>query len=112
MSGSGAEKLIIVLTTTANEAAAGRIARSVVEAGLAGCVQILPAIKSIYAWKGEIIVDGECLLLLKTTEQAYSRLEAHILAIHEYETPEIVAIAAEKVTAGYMQWLLATVKSS
>lgn len=102
-------ELLIVLTTAANEDDATEIARSVLGTGLAACIQIIPRIRSLYLWKGEIADEAEVLILVKTSAAAYQALEEHIRSIHKYEIPEIVAIAAENVSESYFKWLTSTI---
>ena len=58
--------MLIVLTTVSESREAETLARKIVEAKLAACVQILPPIISVYSWKDEIEKDSEILLLIKT----------------------------------------------
>lgn len=97
--------MLIVLTTTATADKANSLANGLVESRLAACVQILPKMTSVYAWEGKIAKDSEHLLLIKTLPEKYEAVEKYILDHHSYETPEIVAIDAEKVSAGYLKWL-------
>ena len=96
---------ILVLTTVPNEDEAQTLARKIVEARLAACVQILPPMKSVYSWKDEIQTDAENLLLIKTLREKYAELERFIQANHSYDVPEIVALSADKVSENYLGWL-------
>lgn len=96
---------IVVLTTVANGVEAETLARQIVAAKLAACVQILPLMKSIYVWENQIQTEPENLLLIKTLSENYDALERFILANHSYDVPEIVALSAEKVSDGYLGWL-------
>jgi periplasmic divalent cation tolerance protein len=91
--------------TAANREEAGRIARALVEAKLAACVQILPPIESIYYWKGEYTHDSEVLMLAKTTRGRFAELEASVRGLHSYETPEIIALPIIEGSADYLKWL-------
>ncbi len=97
--------MLIVFTTTASKQDAAEIAKKAVGQKLAACVQIVPAIESVYEWKGEVKVDTECLLLLKTNEQTFPQLEAFLKDHHPYDIPEIVAVSADKVSDDYSSWL-------
>lgn len=97
--------MLIVLTTTPNAEEAETLARKIIEAKLAACVQVLPAMKSVYFWKGAVQTDAENLLLIKTLPEKYDALEKFIREHHSYDVPEIVALAAEKVSADYLDWL-------
>lgn len=96
--------LIVVLTTVPNVEEAETLARKIVESKLAACVQILPQIKSFYFWEGALQKDAEYLLLIKTLAGKFPALEKFIKENHSYETPEIVALAAENVSKNYLDW--------
>jgi periplasmic divalent cation tolerance protein len=93
----------IVLTACSADAAS-RIAEALVGAKLAGCVQRLP-IESTYRWKGEVETAAEVLLLIKIRAADYGAVEQAILALHDYETPEIIGLPVERGFAGYLSWL-------
>lgn len=95
----------IVLTTAPTTDEAESLANGLVESRLAACVQILPKMTSIYSWEGKIEKAEEHLLLIKTLSEKYEAVEKFILDHHSYDTPEIVAIESEKVSAGYLKWL-------
>jgi len=96
---------IVVLMTSASADEAGRIAEMLVEKRLAACVQILPEMRSIYLWKGEIARDQELLLLAKTVRSNFAALEREVRAVHSYQTPEIVAVTMTEVSFDYLNWL-------
>ncbi len=97
--------MLIVLTTTPTSEEAESLANGLVESRLAACVQIVPKMTSVYEWEGKIERSDEHLLLIKTLPEKYEVVEKFILDHHSYETPEIVAIDAEKVSSGYLKWL-------
>ena len=97
--------MLIVLTTTSSTEEAESLATGLVESRLAACVQILPKMTSVYAWEGKVEKESEHLLLIKTLPEKYKAVEKYILDRHSYDTPEIVAIDAEKVSDGYLKWL-------
>jgi periplasmic divalent cation tolerance protein len=99
------EEFIQVTTTTAKKEDAERIARTLVEARLAACVQILGPITSIYRWKGKIETEEEWLCLIKSSRSRYGAIEEMILSLHPYETPEIVASEIIAGSSGYLGWL-------
>ena len=91
--------------TAATAEEAERIASMLVEARLAACVQILPSIKSVYRWKGEIVRENEVLLSAKTTREKFAELDRAVRAIHSYETPEIIALPIAAISDAYLEWL-------
>ncbi|HEX3279907.1 MAG TPA: divalent-cation tolerance protein CutA [Pyrinomonadaceae bacterium] len=102
---------IAVFITAANKDEASRLAEMLVERNLAACVQILPAIESIYRWQGKIERQPEVLLIAKTLAAKFADLEREVRAIHSYETPEIVAVPLTALSEPYRQWLNANVVS-
>jgi periplasmic divalent cation tolerance protein len=98
-------EIILVLTNLPDRESAGRIARLLVEARLAACVNVFAPCSSTYRWRGSIEVADEIPLLIKTTVSAYARVESLILAQHPYELPEIIRVPLETGLAGYLQWV-------
>lgn len=96
---------LVVLTTVETVRDGERLAELLVEGAYAACVQVLPPMTSIYRWEGSIERASECLLLIKTTQAAYPRLEAAIKDHHTYKTPEILALGVEAGAENYLQWL-------
>ena len=69
-------------------------------------MQIGGPIDSSYWWNGRIETSREFLLTIKTRRDLFPRLEQAILKLHPYEQPEILALSAGEVTAGYLKWLV------
>src|SRR5829696_8727465 len=97
--------MLVVLTTTPDAEEAESLARKIVAARLAACVQVLPPMKSFYFWEGAIQSDSEQLLLIKTLPEKFDELSDFIQSNHSYSVPEIVAVRAEKVSESYFKWL-------
>ncbi len=98
-------KEFVVLCTVPKINLAKKIAESLVTKKLAACCNILPQVTSIYAWKGDIYHDDEVVMLIKTSGEKYSRLEARIKSLHSYEVPEIIALEIKKGSAEYINWI-------
>ena len=82
----------VVFITASSQEEAQRIARTLVEERLAACVNILPGIRSVYRWKGQIHEDPEVLLTAKTAGQMLDPLIQRVKQLHSYEVPEIIAL--------------------
>lgn len=98
--------VLLVLVTVPNRSVGEQIASALVKECLAACVNIIPDVTSIYRWRGEINVDPESLLLIKSRAGVLDRLKAAVITLHPYELPEIIAV---KVTAGledYLNWIV------
>ncbi len=97
----------IVLTTAANIDEARNLARTLVEEHLAACATLIPAVESIYRWKGQLESSSETMLLLKTGAEQLPALENRLHALHTYETPEFLVLPVEAGSPGYLQWMFA-----
>ena len=95
----------IVLTTCPDAACAERIARALVEEGLAACVNILPPMRSIYKWKGKIEDASEQLLVIKSTLARFPAIRDRLRSLHPYELPEIIAVPIADGLPEYLAWL-------
>ena len=96
---------IVALSTVNSPEAAERIARALVEQGVAACVNVVPGVTSYYRWKGALEKDAEILLVIKARAEAFEALKAALLAIHPYEVPELVAIPIGSGHQPYLDWL-------
>jgi len=102
----------IALTTADNPREAGQLARTLVEEGLAACATLIPAVQSIYRWKGQVESATETLVLLKTGADQIAALEARLLELHSYETPEFLVLPVESGSAAYLEWLQGSLRHS
>jgi periplasmic divalent cation tolerance protein len=102
---------LLVLSTVQGAADAERIARALVEQGLAACVNIVPGVTSIYRWKGEVQAEAERLLLIKTGAPRFEALCQALVALHPYELPEVIALPLQAGHAPYLAWLDESVRA-
>ncbi len=99
------ESVLLVMTNMPDAASAERLARSLVEARLAACVNCLPGVRSVYHWQGKIEQAEETTLLIKTVQGRYAELEAAIRQAHPYQVPEIIAMPPTAGWPPYMAWI-------
>lgn len=118
---------VLVLTTTADDASARALSRTLVEERLAACVT-RAAVRSVYRWEpaaadaaadgrgaGDaraaampVCEDDEVLLVVKTSRARVDDVERRILELHAYECPEVVRVVPEHVEPSYLAWLLSS----
>lgn len=99
------EDYVQVFTTVGKKEAAEKIAKTLVEKRLAGCVQIVGPIVSTYWWKNNVETAEEWLCFIKSMKKFYPELEKVIKGVHPYETPEIIAVPIISGSKEYLQWL-------
>lgn len=84
--------LVFVYVTAPSETVADGIAEALVGERLAACANILPGMRSVYRWKGEIARDREVVLIAKTRAERLPAITRRIKELHPYEVPCIVAL--------------------
>lgn len=98
---------LLILTNLPDAASAQALALQLVERKLAACVNILPAVQSVYRWQGVVEQASETTLLIKTTAARYAELETVIKAAHPYALPEIIALPIVAGLPAYLDWITA-----
>jgi len=96
---------IVVFMTAPNPDAAVQIADAIVGEELAACCSILPGLRSIYMWKGEMYDEHEVLCIIKTRAELFEGLKKRILEMHSYEVPEIIAVDIKAGHGDYLKWI-------
>ena len=95
----------IVFCTCPDPESAEALARRLVEAAQAACVNIVPGLRSVYLWKGTLETETEQLLIIKTRVDAYAALEKTIRAHHPYEVPEVISVPVDAGLPAYLAWI-------
>jgi periplasmic divalent cation tolerance protein len=98
------EYLLVSITASSAEEAE-RIAKALVQERLAACVNIVPAITSVYRWQGEIHRDSEVLLIAKSRLELFESLVARVKELHSYQVPEIIALPIVAGSKAYLNWI-------
>jgi periplasmic divalent cation tolerance protein len=94
--------LQLVLCNCPDIASAEQIATQLLELRQAACVNLLPAVQSIYHWQGQLARAEEIMLLIKAPPALFDAISKTICSLHPYTVPEIIAIP---VVAGFMPYL-------
>jgi periplasmic divalent cation tolerance protein len=102
---------IIIFCTAGSTEEAQKIAERLVSAHLVACVNIVPAIRSIYWWNQSIQEDTEVLMMMKTEREKFADVEGMIRSLHSYEVPEIISVPLENGSQGYLKWLESSLNS-
>lgn len=100
-----AEKILLALSTFPDPEAAREISNQLVSGSFAACANILPAIESIYRWKGEIETGNETLVLFKLSENRQSAFQDKLRSLHPYDIPEIIFVPVAGGLSEYLEWV-------
>lgn len=98
------DSIIVVMVACGSEDEAQRIARLLIEAHLAACVNIIP-VRSIFEWDGKIEDQSERLLLIKSMKSRFDQIRDMVKANHSYELPEIIAVDIASASEEYTDWI-------
>ncbi|MCM8824491.1 MAG: divalent-cation tolerance protein CutA [Candidatus Omnitrophica bacterium] len=101
----------LVVLVTIPRKKAKFLAKKLLEKRLCACVNITN-VESFFWWKDKIEEEKESLLIIKTKENIYPRLEKTIKTNHPYTVPEIIAIKIDKINKSYLQWLIGEVDAN
>ncbi len=98
-------EFVLVLSTAGSPKEAQELARRILEEKLAGCINLVPKIRSMYWWKGRVEEASEVLLLIKTRRSALKNLSHFLKRHHSYELPELIALPILWGDPAYLKWL-------
>ena len=100
------DDVLLAFCTCPDEAVALSLAATLVDEGLAACVNLLPGVRSIYLWQGQRQSDDEVLLLIKTAAARFPELAARLRELHPYDLPEIMAVPIRHGLPDYLNWVI------
>lgn len=95
----------VIYVTTPSKEVAIELGGKLVEARLAACVNILPAMTSIYEWQGTLHRDDEAVLIVKTSQSRIEEVMREIKSSHPYDCPAIFSWSPETVEPTFLQWI-------
>ncbi len=98
-------KLTFVYITCKNKEEAIFIGKSLVESKLAGCINILDQMTSIYEWEGKLEINEEAILIAKTNETLFDEIISHVKKNHSYTVPCVLSIPIQNGNEEYLNWL-------
>ena len=101
---------VVILVTSSNRRECRKIARHLVKARLAACVNIMQPIESIYRWEGQVEEEKEYLLFIKSTRNLFPEIRKEILTLHSYKVPEVICLPIVDGSQAYLHWLGESVK--
>ncbi len=100
------EDCIIVMMTAPSGEDGAEIGKKLIEERLVACCNIVPAVRSLYRWKGEICDESEVLCIFKTRAENFELIKARVAALHTYEVPELIALDITDGLPSYLAWVI------
>ncbi len=96
---------MVVVTSVGTEEQALDVAHALVRARRAACVNIIPGVRSIFRWKGNVCDDSEMLLIIKTRAANFELVRETINRVNTYELPEVLAYRVDWASPGFTEWI-------
>ena len=103
---------VLILTTLPADADAAAFASALVEARLAACVNLLPAMESIYRWEGAVERETERQIVLKTSKDRTDALWERVRELHPYDVPEFIVLPIVDGNDAYLRWIGESTRTS
>lgn len=104
--------LVLLYVTCASEAEAEAIAEALLQQRLIACANILPGMRSLYWWQGNIERGAETVLILKTQASLADAVTIEVKRLHSYTVPCILPLpVGEGGNPDYVAWLDAQTKA-
>lgn len=100
------DRPLLVYTTFPDVDIALAIGESLVRDGLIACINVLPGMRSVYAWKGAIERGEEAVGILKTRKSLQDKVHAALKDRHPYETPVVFFIEPAGADEAILDWLI------
>ena len=100
-----ATRFAVALSTAPSADKAAEMARVLVGEGLCACVNIVPQVRSIYMWEGELCDSPEVLCVIKTRADRVEALREREVALHPYQVPELVVLDLAGGHEPYLSWV-------
>jgi periplasmic divalent cation tolerance protein len=91
--------------TLPDEASAVALTRTLVDECLVACGNVIPGVRSIYRWEGEVCEDSEVLVLFKTTAAGFVAVKQRIVELHPYTCPEVLGVQVKEGHDDYLSWV-------
>jgi periplasmic divalent cation tolerance protein len=103
---------VLVMTTLPADADGSIFAQALVETRLAACVNLLPAMESVYRWEGTVETERERQLIIKTTRHRTTALWERVRELHPYDVPEFIVVPILDGDAAYLRWVGESTRTS
>jgi len=98
-------EFIVIYCTVPNKKEGKNIAKALVKAQLAACVNIIDKVESIFSWDYKLMEENEALLIIKTKKELFERVSVIIKDLHSYNVPEIIAVDIKDADEMYLRWI-------
>ncbi len=84
---------------------AEKLAKMLVEARLAACINIIPRMKSFFYWEGKAQNEEEVLMVGKTRTALLEKVVEQVRENHSYDLPCVVSWNLDGGNPAFLDWI-------
>lgn len=99
------DEMVVIVITAPSLQICRQIATELLARKWIACANILPAVQSLYSWKGEIQDEEEVLMVCKSRSSLFPEICAGVKSLHPYKIPEIIALPIQHGLPAYLEWI-------
>jgi len=99
------KNLIMIMITSSSEQEAKTIIEKLLKNRLIACGNLIGPISSSFWWKDRIETSKEYLILLKSRNNLFNKIEREVLRLHSYEIPEMIVFPIVDGSKDYLKWI-------
>ena len=99
------DKPVLIYSTFPSVDEAERVGGTLVDRGLAACVNIFPGMTAIYVWEGKRQREGEAAMLIKTRAALACEVVAEARKLHPYTNPALLVLPITGGSEDFMGWI-------
>lgn len=96
---------IVIYCTVPSKKEGKEIAKLLIQQNLAACVNIIDKVESVFSWDGQIMEEKEAMLIIKSKQDLFNKINHTIQKMHSYNIPEVIAIPILQADATYLKWI-------
>jgi periplasmic divalent cation tolerance protein len=100
------EPLVDITVTAPDANWLAEFTRRLVADRIVACGNIVPAVRSIYRWAGEVQDEAESLVIFHTRASLAEAVIRRTKQEHPYDEPQIVVLPIQIASDGYHRWVL------
>lgn len=98
-------EIVIIYSTFPDKVSAMAVAKTILQEKRAACINIFPAVVSLYEWEGKLEETEEVVMIAKTAKNRAEELTERIISLHSYSCPCVVVVPVEGGNSDFLQWV-------
>ena len=97
--------LLLFYTTVETKVEAHDLAKVLIESRFVACVNIIDRVESFYRWEGRVNCSSEVIVLIKTIDIHFDKVNELICKHHKYSVPCVLSLSVSSHNDDYNEWI-------